>query len=390
MNYERLSCEDGALVLGVGLPPDQVRCPACGSTDVIGRGGKVRRLRAPGIGRKRVFIELTAPRVECHVCGVVRQVKLEFAGPKRRLTRALERYVLELSRLTTIEDVAQHLDLSWDTVKAIQAEHLRRRFGKPKLKRLTVLGIDEIAVGKGHSYLTLVLDMKSGAVVFVGDGKGADALGPFWKRLRASHAKIEAVAMDMSAAYIGAVREALPKAAIVFDRFHVMKLMNQAVDAVRRSLQNRQAEEAGRKTVKGCRWLLLKNLENLDKERDEQKRLQAVIEEHQPLCLAWLLKEELRLFWQQESREQAVAFLESWIGLAQASGIKPLSKMAETLLKHWDGLLTWYDHHISNGPLEGTNNKIQTMKRQAYGFRDREFYKLRILGIHEAKYALVG
>ena len=140
----------------------------------------------------------------------MRQVKVPFADPRRSYTRSFERYVLELSRRMTIRDVAHHLDVGWDMVKDIQKRDLSRRYAKPKLKHLRAIAIDEIAVAKGHRYLTVVMDLESGAVVFVGDGKGADALKPFWKRLRPSGAKIEAVAMDMSGAYRSAVRAHLP------------------------------------------------------------------------------------------------------------------------------------------------------------------------------------
>src|SRR5204862_4344848 len=124
------------------------------------------------------------------------------------------------------KDVAKHLGVSWDVIKDIQKRDLARRFAKPELKHLRRIAIDEIAVAKGHRYLTVVFDLDSGAVVFVGDGKEAVALKPFWKRLRPSGARIEAVAMDMSAAYRGAVAAELPKAKIVFDHFHVIKLFH--------------------------------------------------------------------------------------------------------------------------------------------------------------------
>ena len=148
----------------------------------------------------------------------------------------------------TIRDVAEHLGVGWDMIKDIQKRDLSRRFAKPKLKHLRRIAIDEIAVAKGHRYLTVVLDLDSGAVVFVGDGKGADALKPFWKRLRPSGAKIEAVAMDMSAAYRGAVSAHLPEAVIVFDRFHVVKLFNEKLSELRRDAAprgDRGAAQAG-------------------------------------------------------------------------------------------------------------------------------------------------
>jgi transposase len=203
------------------------------------------------------------PRIACQACALIRQVKLDFADRRRTYTKAFERYVLELSQCTTILDVARHLSVSWDIVKGIQKRDLSRRYAKPKLKNLRQIAIDEISVAKGHRYLTVVLDLESGAVVFVGDGKGADALKPFWKRLRGCKAKVEAVAMDMSPAYHDAVSTHLPDATIVYDHFHVIKLFNDKLSTLRRWLYHR-ADDAQKKVLKGSRWLLLKAPENLD------------------------------------------------------------------------------------------------------------------------------
>jgi transposase len=321
---------------------------------------------------------------------LIRQVKVSFADPKKRYTRAFERYVLELSRLMTIQDVAKHLDVSWDTVKDIQALSLQRRYGKPKLHKLRQIAIDEIAVGKGHRYLTVVLNLLSGAVVFVGDGKGADALKPFWRRLRRARAKIVAVATDMSKAYIRAVRDHLPNAVHVFDHFHVIKLFNEKLSAFRRALYAQLSSEDERKILKGTRWLLLKNPDNLDPQRNERERLDEALQLNAPLATAYYLKEDLRQIWMQPNKRTARRVLRDWLARARASGIRMLVQFAATLEEYQEGILAYYNYRISTGPLEGTNNKIKTMKRQAYGFRDLEFFKLKILGIHESKHALVG
>jgi transposase len=297
---------------------------------------------------------------------------------------------LELSRHMTIQNVAEHLNVSWDVVKEIQREHLTRRFARPKLKHLRQIAIDEISIGKGHRYLTLVLDLESGAVVFVGDGKGADALRPFWSRLRSSGAKIKAVAIDMSLAYIEAVTSHLPRAKIVFDHFHIIKLYNEKLSDLRRQVYHSLTDVLQKKVLKGTRWLLLMNPENLDKKKNEPQRLQEALDLNAPLYVAYYLKEQLRLVWDQPDKKTARENLNAWIALADYSGVRMLQQMAKTLAFHREGILAWYDYPISTGPLEGTNNKIKTMKRQAYGFRDHEFLKLKILGIHETKYALVG
>jgi len=342
------------------------------------------------IGLKPVQIEFAVPRVHCFGCDRIRQVKLRFADPRKSYTRSFERYALDLSRHMTIRAVAQHLQVSWDVIKDIQARSLTRRFGAPKLGKLQQIAIDEIAVGKGHHYLTVVLDLLSGAVVFVGDGKGAEALVPFWRRLRASRARVKAVATDMGKAYIRAVRDNLPKAVHVFDHFHVVKLFNDKLSALRRELFHQAARDADRKLLKGTRWLLLKNPENLDPERNEEQRLREALTLNEPLAIAYYLKEDLRQIWSQPNKRTARRVVRDWMTRARASGIRLLEQFADTLEQHEVGILAYYDYPISTGPLEGTNTKIQAMKRQAYGFRDRAFYKLKILGIHEAQYALVG
>jgi transposase len=387
--YVRTEYQGGQVIFTILQEHESCRCPCCGSREVLPRGHVERRFRSLPIGSRATFVILPIPRVECRACGVVRQVEIPFADPRRSYTTSFERYALELSRRMTIRDVASHLNVGWDLIKDIQKRDLSRRFAKPMLKHLRRIAIDEIAVGKGHRYLTIVMDLESGAVVFVGDGKGADALKPFWKRLRPSGAKIDAVAMDMSAAYRSAVSAYLPKAKIVFDHFHVIKLFNEKLSDLRRSLYH-QADGAQKKVLKGSRWLLLKNPENLDAEKDETKRLEEALALNQPLATAYYLKDDLRQFWGQPGKRFATAFLDGWIRRAEASGVKILRQMAKTLAAHRDGLLAYYDVMITSGPMEGTNNKIKTMKRQAYGFRDHEFFKLKILAIHETKYALVG
>jgi transposase len=388
--YVRQEFRKGQVIFHIEQPRERLRCSNCGSADVWAQGSVDRTFHLTPIGSKPVLLQFAVPRVHCFDCGLVRQVKLGFADPKKHYTRAFERYVLELSRHMTIRDVAEHLHVSWDTVKDIQARSLQRRFGKPKLHKLRQIAIDEIAVGKGHHYLTVVLNLLTGAVVFVGDGKGVEALTPFWRRLRRARAKIAAVATDMSAAYIRAVRDNLPRAVHVFDHFHVVKLFNDKLSAFRRELYHQVSSDQERKILKGTRWLLLKNPENLDPERNELQRLEEALRLNTPLAVAYYLKEDLRQIWMQPNKRTGRRVLRDWLARARASGIRMLVQFADTLESYQEGILAYYDYPISTGPLEGTNTKIQAMKRQAYGFRDRAFFKLKILGIHETKHALVG
>ncbi|MEO5335061.1 MAG: ISL3 family transposase [Magnetococcus sp. YQC-5] len=367
----------------------RLRCPQCQSCQVTKKGQVLRRFRMEPIGTRPSFLEVPIHRVACVKCGITRQVKLPFADAMSRHTRRFERYALDLSRLMTIGDAANHLGVSWDTIKEIQKKHLKKRFEKPKLGKLKWLAIDEIHVGTKR-FLTVVMDLKSGAVVFVGDGKGSDALDPFWKSLGRTRAKIQAVAMDMGRAYIHAVRLNLPEATIVFDHFHVIKLFNEKLSQLRRD-EHKKAEAQDKDVLKGTRWLLLKKPRNLNDEHNEAERLREALSLNQSLAAAYYMKEDLGRIWRQMDKVSAEFLLDDWIKRAVASGVGMLVRFAKTLTTHRDGILAFYDFdRISTGPLEGMNNKIGLMQREAYGFSDMEFFKLKIKSLHEAKRTVIG
>jgi transposase len=310
-----------------------------------------------------------------------------FAPAYVHYTEKLAEYADTLSRVMTISDAAEVSSLSWDTVKGIVKKRLQKDYGQLPLKHLKRLSIDEIYVGKRRQFYTLVLDLDTGRIVWVSRGRGKAALRGFWRRLRKSKAKVEAVAMDMSGAYWSAVLEQLPKAAVVFDRFHIVKLMNEKLDDLRRALV-REAEDHLKASIKGTRYLLLMRKDNL--REDQLPKLDQALKLNEPLLLGWYLKEELHLLWEQPTYADMEWFLRQWCQRALDTGVKQLAQMAKTLLKHWTGVLSWWNHRINNGRMEGTNNKIKTLSRQAYGYRDEEFFVLKLLGLHESRYKLVG
>ena len=388
--YVRTEYIEGGVVFTITQNQKTCRCPACGGKNIVLKGGTPRRFRGLPIGGRRVTIAFRVPRIKCRDCKAVRQTPIEFADPRRSYTRSFAQYVLELAKMMTIQDVAMHLGVSWDVVKEIVKNDLQRRFGKPDLRSLRQIAIDEISIGKGHRYLTVVLDLETGAVVYVGHGKGGDALTDFRKRLRHSGAKVEAIATDMSPAYIDAVTTNLPEAVLVFDRFHVVKLFNDKLSDLRRDLYRTTKDGLEKDVLQGSRWLLLKRPENLDASRNEHERLEEALRLNAPLATAYYLKEDLGEFWEQDDQEEAEAFLLDWIRRAESTDIRMLRQFARTLRFHAHGFLAYYDYAISTGPLEGTNNKIKTMKRQAYGFRDYDFFTLKLYALHESRYALVG
>jgi transposase len=365
------------------------RCPACGAGDLVSRGCAARRFRSRPIGSRGTSLALPIPRVECRACGAVRQVDVTSADPRRGYTEAVERYVPGLSRRMTIRDVATHPNVGWDPVKDIRERDPARRHAKPEPKHLRRVAIGEIAVAKGHRYLTPALGLEGGAVVSVGDGAGADAPKPSRKRRRPRGAKIEAVAMEMSAAYRGAASTHLKGAVIVSDHLHVTKPFDEELSDLRRSLYHR-ARADREEVLKGARWLLLKGPEDLDADTDEKGRREGAPALNKPLAAAYYPKEDLRRFRGQPGGRSATASLNGRLRRAEASGVKVLQQMAETRAAHRRGLLAYYDARITSGPMEGADGTIKAMKRMASGSRDPAFLERKIVAIHETEYALVG
>jgi len=295
--------------------------------------------------------------------------------------------VYGLSRVMTLSDVAELTLLSWDTVKTIVKAHLAKDYGKPFLKGVRYLGIDEIHLGKKSRYYTIVIDLEDGRILWAKPGRGGAALRGFWRRLRLAKAKIRAVATDMSAAYWSAVLEHLPNAALVFDKFHVIKLMNERLDDLRRQMV-REAEGPMKLRIKGTRFLLLRNPENLKTE--QIPKLDRALQLNEPLLLGWYLKEELRELWNQPSRQDMETFMKDWCQKAEQSGIGQLLKMSKTLRLHASGILAYARHPITSGKLEGINNKIKTLTKRSYGFHDENFFVLKLLSLHHSKYKLLG
>jgi transposase len=310
-----------------------------------------------------------------------------FASAYASYTHRLEAFVGDLRGVMTISDLATITGLGWDTVKEIVKRRLQRDYGAPRLKDLKYLSIDEIYLGRRRKYYTLVLDLDSGRIVWVGNGRGADALRKFWRALRCSRARIKAVAMDMSAAYWVAVTDNLPRAAVVFDRFHIVKLANEKLDDLRREMV-REATDLMKKTVKGIRYLLLMRRDNVAAEK--LPRLDEALKHNEPLLSGYLLKEALGLLWEQPTRNEMKAFLKEWCQWAAETGIRQMQQLARTLQIHARGILNWWTHPINNGRMEGINNKIKTLLRQTYGLRDEAFLKLKLFALHDSKLQLIG
>jgi transposase len=289
----------------------------------------------------------------------------------------------------TVQDVSTILRTSWGLIKEIDKKYLGRKYKSIDLKGIQFIAIDEFSIRKGHNYMTVVMDLITKRVIFVNKGRQADSLTPFFKRLKRLNIAPKAIAMDMWPAYISAVLDHFPGTPIVFDRFHIERNLNQALSDIRKAIFRDEVDLNNRKLIKGTRWLLLKNNQNLNEGTDEKKRLEMALAINKPLAAAYYLKEELKLLWRQRNVNQAKQFLGEWVAKAIASGIKLMVKFAHSLLAHRTGIFNWFENQISTGPLEGTNNKIKVLKRKAYGYRDLDYFILKIYNLHANKYPLL-
>lgn len=366
----------GVIYKTIRKAPGKVRCPRCLSPQVKARNWGSRKILGLPIGAMRVILVVLLFRLRCAKCGADLRESMPFADPKARFTHHVARYVLGLRRHMTIDAIAKHLGLKWQTVKGIEKKYLKRKYANIPLHEVRMLGIDEIYVAH-RTYMTVVLNLKTGEVLFVGKGRNGETLQPFLQKLKRSGAAIRAVAMDMSKAYTAWVKNHFPKARIVYDKFHVVKKMNEAVDEVRRECQSHLESKEDRRLLKGKRWLLLRGKENV--EPDRQAELDELLQWNQPLSLAYQLKEKLRLLWDEPTADKGGEFLDEWCSQATASGVNGLVKMAKTLTTHRAGILSYFDcGRVTSARVEGFNNKIRWLIRQAYGYRDWEYFCLKV------------
>ncbi len=340
-----------------------------------------RTFHALPVGSQKQFVVLHGHYQLCRLCGSNLKEPVDFAEGKRRRLKVFDRFVIDMCKIAPIKHVAQILGVGWDLVKEIFKSFLALRLAQRKLHKIRYIAVDEFAIRKGHHYMTVVIDLETGAVLHVHEGKDAAALIPFLQKLKRKRSSLRAIAMDMSPAYMHAVRTVFPTVDIVHDPYHVVALANRAIDETRRDLY-RQLIDEERRVLKGSRFLLLSGMERLKPRSLE--RLMELMEINEPLYQVYLLKEDLRMFWNLPNADTAKSFLTSWIDQAKTLGLKHFVKLANTLEEHLPGLLSYFRHRISTAPLEGLNNKIKTLKRQAYGFRDQTYFKLRLYFVHES------
>jgi transposase len=353
------------------------RCGGCGQSVTAIHDSHERWVRDLPLLDAQTWLLVHRVRVDCPTCGPKLE-DLSWLAPYARLTRRLEDCVARLCQVLPIRHVAQWFDLDWKTVKAIDKAHLERTLGPVDLAGVEQIVMDEFAIQKGHRYATVIVEPDTKRVLWVGRGRSREEIRPFFEQLGAEGCqRLKAVAMDMNAAYEAEVTAQCPQARIVYDQFHVVaKYGREVVDAVRTAEARRAQSRGERQVIKGSRWLLLRNGENL--RRQDRVRLKELLTVNRRLATVYLLKDDLKSLWDYRLPNWAMQFWREWRSRAMHSTIEPLKRFTRRLAEKLAGLLAHCEFPLHTSLLEGINNKIKVIKRMAYGFRDDHYFFLKI------------
>lgn len=352
-------------------------CPACDYTGPVRDHAEERTWRHLDSCHFQTFLHARIPRVTCPTHHV-RQVRVPWAEPDSRFTRLFERLAIDLLLECDVSGAAGILGLSWDEAWGIQARAVKRGQARKEARVVAQIGVDEKAAAKGHTYLTLVCDLKQATVEYIGEDRKQASLDAYYTELTPQQREgIEAVAMDMWEPYLQSTLAHVPAAAekIVFDRFHIMGHMGKAVDTVRKQ-EHRALRGVGDETLTGTKYLWLYAEEHLpEKHRERFATLKGL---NLKAGRAWAIKESLRELWAQGTPQQAEDFWTRWFWWATHSRLEPVRAVAWMIKRHWTHLVTYFRHRITNAVSEGLNSKIQTIKKMAYGFRNKDHFKTAI------------
>lgn len=331
-------------------------------------------------GDARIYLEIEARRVNCMICGKVKSEKIDWLANNPFYTKRFAFSVGRKCRAASIKDVAKEFYVDWKTVKDLDKQYMQeqlRRRGKAKPK---VIGIDEISVRQGHEYRIVVSDLeKHRPIWFGGKDRTEASMDEFYQYIGEKASKnIRLAVMDMWKAFEKSAKKNIPQAAILYDKFHVMKHLGEALDQVRKQEYARLAGN-DRKYIKGQKFILLSNRENLT--TDGKTSLKKLLKVNKRLNTAYLLKESFGPLWNYQTEGWARKFFDNWTSSLKWQKLEPYEKFTELIERHWDGIAAYSrpENKVSLGFVEGLNNKIRVLQRRAYGLRDEEYLKLKIL-----------
>lgn len=383
--WQKALCADGPwLVSDVDFKPDEGRiditftlppgtrwpCPGCGTVDQPAHDYQERTWRHLNFFQYKAFLHAKVPRINCSKCGGTKQVEVPWSRPGIGFTLLFEALVLNLATHMAVAPLARLLDVHPDSVWRILNHYVEKARQGQDLSTVRSLGIDEASRRKGHQYITTFCDLEQSRVLFVAESRSIGTIKEFvtdFTRRGADPKQIEEVCCDMSGAYQVGLKTYLPDAEVTFDRYHVMALVNAAVDEVRRQ------EQKETDVLKHSRYLFLKNERNL--KATQLARLEVLKGMDLKTVRAYHLKVALQRLWEYKRRDFAEAYLKKWFYWATHSRLAPMKQVAYTIKRHWEGILRFIRSRITNGITEGLNGKIKEAAKRAYGFKTFENYR---------------
>jgi transposase len=364
------------LELVIGHEGGKVACPKCGGLCGIHDHAPERRWRHLDVMHFETILRARVPRAECAEHGVL-TVSVPWAGPKSRFTLLFEAFAIEILQASrSIEQAREVLGLGWDSLMAVVEAAVERGLDRRKLEGIVHVGLDEKSFGRGQDYVSVMTDVGGRRVLEVEPGRTKEDVVNLWGTLPPEQReKVQAAAMDMGAEYAAGTREAAPKALIVHDRFHVSKLLNEAVDRVRKD-EHRRLSKAGDDSLKGTKYWWF---QGTSAQGERALKFEELCDRNLRTARAWAHKETFNEFWACRDAESGAKFFKRWAKAARASRLPALSKVVATLERHLVGLLSYFAHRITNAVTEGFNSIIQALKSNARGFRSFANYRTRIL-----------
>ena len=357
-------------------------CGACGQSYWVWYDRKRRRVRDLSCGDRRVYLDIEVRRVDCWSCGKVKQEQLEFLADNPFYTKRFALFVGRRCRTSTIQDVAQETHLHWGTIKELEKQYMHeqlRRIGKPGPK---IIGVDEVSIRKGHTYRIVVSDLvRRRPIWFGGKDRSEESMDLFFQWLGPKKSKnIRLAVMDMWKPFRNSTLKAqnAPQASILFDKFHILRHLGEALDKVRKSEYARLTGR-DRRFIKGQKYTLLSRWENLTQEG--RQTLKLLLRANKRLNVAYLLKESFGQLWDYRTEGWARRFFENWRDALKWQRLKAYEKFAAMIDRHWAGIAAYCkpENKVALGFVEGLNNKVRVIQRRAYGIRDEEYLRLKIL-----------
>jgi len=348
-------------------------CPSCGTHHCNIHDTRDKEWRHLDIFQYPTYLHVRVPRIECGQCKGIIQVNVPWAREYSSFTLLFEGMVVLMAQDMQVSHVAKRVNENDTRIWRIIKHYIKKALQKLDFSNITTFCVDETSERKGHKYITIFANKVTGYVLYVCKGKDASTVGNFFTELLSHHgnpSKITQACCDMSPAFISGITEYFVNAHIIFDKFHVMQLVNKAVDEVRRIDQVKNV------LLKKTRYIWLKNPENLTEKQTELLASLRTME--LKTARAYQMKLNLQHFWSIPDRETAEVYLKKWYFWLTHSKLDPMINVAKTIKKHWDGIMNYIDFKITNGLMEGLNSIVQTLKRSARGYRNTDNFILMI------------